>query len=119
MPLNGPQALKEQVVAGFASAAAACGADGREFSGTVGEWLVEAANVPRGPWVLDVGCGQGAASLPAARAAAPEGHVTGIDLDAPLLRQARERALLAGLSNVSFREGDAEDPGWSPRLGAC
>jgi ubiquinone/menaquinone biosynthesis C-methylase UbiE len=114
LPLAGPQALKEQVVAGFASTAPAYDVDGREFFGTVGAELVETVGIPRGAWVLDVGCGKGAVSLPAARAAGPEGHVTGIDLAAPMLTHARERALAAGLSNVTFREGDAEAPQWGP-----
>ncbi len=118
MPLASPAELKRQVAAGFAEASEGYDASGPEFFQTVGEWLVDAAGVPRGAWVLDAGCGKGAVSLPAARAAGPEGHVTGIDLAAPMLAHARDRARRAGLSNVSFREGDAEDPGrypgWEP-----
>jgi ubiquinone/menaquinone biosynthesis C-methylase UbiE len=116
-PLTGPQALKEQVVAGFASAAPAYDADGREFFQTVGQWLVDEVGIPLGAWVLDVGCGKGAVSLPAAKAAGVEGHVTGIDLAVPMLARARERALAAGLTNVTFRKGDAEDPATHPGWG--
>ena len=114
LPLAGPAALKAHVTEGFALTAEAYDADGREFFGAVGAWLVEAVDVPRGAWVLDVGCGKGAVSLPAARAAGPEGHVTGIDLAALMLTRARERAREAGLPNMTFREGDAEDPAAHP-----
>ena len=112
VPLAGPEAMKAQVTAGFAAAADGYDADGTEFFRQVGIWLVEAAEVQAGAWVLDVGCGKGAVSLPAAHATGPGGHVTGIDLAAPMLRHAEERARDAGLTNVSFIEGDAEDPGW-------
>jgi len=115
VPLAGPEAMKAQVAAGFAAAADGYDADGTEFFRQVGIWLVEAAEVPAGAWVLDVGCGKGAVSLPAAHATGPRGHVTGIDLAAPMLRHAAERARHAGLTNVSFVEGDAEDPSRSFR----
>jgi len=118
VPLAGPEAMKTHVAEGFAAAADGYDADGTEFFQRVGTWLVEAVGVPPGAWVLDVGCGKGAVSVPAARAAGPYGYVTGIDLAAPMLEHARQRADQAGLGNVSFKEGDAEDPGthpgWSP-----
>lgn len=44
--------------------------------------------------------------------------MTGIDLAAPMLAHARDRAHRAGAANVTFRDGDAEDPGsypgWEP-----
>jgi O-methyltransferase/aklanonic acid methyltransferase len=64
-PLAGPDALKTHVTEGFAAAAEAYDVDGREFFGQVGRWLVQAAQVPAEAWVLDVGCGKGAASFPA------------------------------------------------------
>jgi ubiquinone/menaquinone biosynthesis C-methylase UbiE len=57
--------------------------------------------------VLDLCCGAGASALPAARAVGPAGHVLGIDVAAPLLALARERAAAQGLANVEFRHGDA------------
>jgi ubiquinone/menaquinone biosynthesis C-methylase UbiE len=118
MPLAGPDALKTQVTTGFAAAAERYDADGTEFFQQVGRWLVDAVKVPVGAWVLDVGCGKGAVSIPAAQAAGPYGHVTGIDLAVPMLVHAKERSQAAGLDNVSFTEGDAEAPdrypGWPP-----
>ncbi len=54
--------------------------------------------------VLDVACGTGNVSLPAARRQA---NVTGVDIAPNLLVQARERALAEGLP-IAFDEGDAE-----------
>jgi SAM-dependent methyltransferase len=114
VPLAGPQAMKTQIADGFAAAADGYDGDGIEFFAPAGAWLAETAQIPAEAWVLDVGCGKGAVSLPAARAAGPRGHVTGIDLAIPMLAHARERARAAGLANVTFEEGDAEDPGTYP-----
>ncbi|HLZ35936.1 MAG TPA: class I SAM-dependent methyltransferase [Nitrospira sp.] len=57
-----------------------------------------------GERVLDVGCGAGQLSLPAARAGA---IVTGIDIAPNLIEQARVRAQAEGLK-IRFDEGDAE-----------
>jgi SAM-dependent methyltransferase len=94
VPLTGPKELKDHVAAGFAAAAETYDADGTEFFQPVGRWLVEAAQVPAEAW--------------------PRGHVTGIDLAAPMLASARDRTRDAGLANVTFQEGDAEDPGTNP-----
>jgi len=58
-----------------------------------------------GERVLDVGCGAGQLSLPAARAGA---EVTGVDIASNLIEQARARAVEAGQA-IRFDEGDAED----------
>ncbi len=55
--------------------------------------------------ILDVACGAGQIALPAARAGA---QVTGIDLAANLVAQARERAQAERLE-IRFDEGDAEN----------
>lgn len=57
-----------------------------------------------GQRVLDVACGAGQLSLPAARAGAT---VTGIDIATNLIEQARARAAAEGLA-IRFEEGDAE-----------
>ena len=57
-----------------------------------------------GESVLDVACGTGNLAIPAARAGA---RVTGIDIAANLIAQARVEAETAGVS-VAFEVGDAE-----------
>ncbi|GII77177.1 methyltransferase [Sphaerisporangium rufum] len=69
--------------------------------------LLRAAAIGPADRVLDVGCGTGQVSRLAARLA-PHGHVTGLDLSAPMLRRARELAAGKGLANVSFVQGDAQ-----------
>lgn len=70
----------------------------------VGESLCEAVNLGAGSLVLDVACGNGNASLAAARRFC---KVIGVDYVPALLERARERAAAERLS-VEFVEGDAE-----------
>jgi SAM-dependent methyltransferase len=70
----------------------------------VGETLSEAAGIAAGERVLDVACGNGNATLAAARRFAV---VTGIDYVPALLERARARAAADGLT-LELREGDAE-----------
>jgi ubiquinone/menaquinone biosynthesis C-methylase UbiE len=72
-----------------------------------GRRLLAAAGIQHGERVLDVGCGNGTVSLKAARAAGPEGSVTGLDLSAPMLEVARRRADEEGLP-VQFVQGDGQ-----------
>ena len=68
------------------------------------EQFVARLNLQPGMKVLDVACGTGNTSIPAARAGAP---VTGADIATNLLEQARTRAAKEGLE-MQFDEGDAE-----------
>ena len=95
---------------GFAAAAEGYDATGTEFFRVMGEHLVAQAGIGPGAVVLDIGCGKGAVTLPAARAAGPDGQVTGIDLAVPMLDHARRAAEQAGLPMVTFGPGDAADP---------
>jgi len=67
------------------------------------EFLARVAVGP-GTRMLDVGCGAGQIAIPAARAGA---RVTGVDIAANLIAQARARAQAEGV-DVQFDEGDAE-----------
>ncbi|HLY08409.1 MAG TPA: methyltransferase domain-containing protein [Planctomycetota bacterium] len=67
--------------------------------------LVRFAGVRAGQAVLDVACGTGPVAITAARRGA---RVTGLDLTPELLAQARDSAPIAGLSDVVWKEGDAE-----------
>lgn len=70
-----------------------------------GESLCEAVDLPAGSRVLDVACGNGNASLAAARRFC---NTTGIDYVPELLARARERARAERL-DIEFVEGDAEN----------
>ena len=70
----------------------------------VGESLCEAVDLRSGQSVLDVACGNGAATLAAARRFCT---VTGLDYVPSLLARAEERARAERL-DVAFVEGDAE-----------
>src|SRR5919106_6716605 len=71
----------------------------------LGELVVERAGVEPGMDVLDVACGTGNVSIPAARAGA---RVTGLDFAPGLLEIARERAADA-MVEIEFVEGDAQE----------
>jgi SAM-dependent methyltransferase len=71
----------------------------------VGESLCEAADLRAGQAVLDVACGNGTATLSAARRYC---KVTGLDYVPSLLAQAEERARAERLE-IAFVEGDAEE----------
>jgi ubiquinone/menaquinone biosynthesis C-methylase UbiE len=71
---------------------------------SAGETLVEAAGIEPGMEVLDVACGTGNATIPAAKLAA---RVTGLDFAPRLLAEARERAADA-MVEVELVEGDAQ-----------
>jgi ubiquinone/menaquinone biosynthesis C-methylase UbiE len=60
--------------------------------------------IPAGARLLDVACGAGQIAIPAARAGI---QVTGLDIAANWIKQARARAASEGLT-VQFDEGDAE-----------
>src|SRR5687767_15983947 len=65
----------------------------------------ERLDIQPGTRLLDVGCGAGQLTIPAARRGI---DVTGLDLAANLVEQARRRAAEEGLE-VQVDEGDAED----------
>ena len=71
----------------------------------VGELIVQRAGVEPGMDLLDVACGTGNATLPAAKAGA---RVTGLDFAPALLEVARERAADA-MVEIDFVEGDAQE----------
>jgi SAM-dependent methyltransferase len=66
---------------------------------------MDAARVAAGERVIDIGCGCGDTTIALAGAVGPGGHVLGVDVSAPMLARAKQRA--AGLGNVAFVEADA------------
>jgi SAM-dependent methyltransferase len=77
---------------------------------SAGELLVQRAEVEPGMDVLDVACGTGNATIPAARLGA---RVTGLDLVPELLAIARERAADA-MVEVEWVAGDAQQLPFAP-----
>lgn len=69
--------------------------------------LLGAAAIGRAEHVIDIGCGAGSTTRAAGRLAI-EGGALGVDLSAPLLRQAVRRARQDDLTNVRFEHGDAQ-----------
>lgn len=76
-----------------------------------GDRVLAAAALRPGERVLDVGCGNGALSLDAARVVGPGGHVTGLDLSVPMLEVARRRAAQRQTA-VDFVQADAQIAGF-------
>jgi SAM-dependent methyltransferase len=71
-----------------------------------GEALVADVGVGPGMRVLDLGCGDGTTTLPAARLGA---DVLGVDLAGNLVAEGNRRAREEGLTNCRFQEGDASN----------
>jgi SAM-dependent methyltransferase len=73
---------------------------------------------PQPGWaVLDVGCGAGFDSQIAAQYVGPQGKIIGVDLSEQMLAVACQGVAAAGLANVDFRQGLAEqlpvESGWA------
>ena len=103
-----PAGYKEMEKAAYSSYAASF----EEFGSAIFEGLavplLDRALLMPGNVVLDVACGIGIPTLAAAAIVAPGGHVTGVDIAPGMIELARTRAMNRGLTNVTFREGDAE-----------
>jgi SAM-dependent methyltransferase len=72
--------------------------------------LLEHAAVQPGERVLDVACGTGSVTLPAAWAVGPEGHVLATDISEAMVRRTAEEAWREGVGWVETRRANAEDP---------
>ncbi|HEY1356218.1 MAG TPA: class I SAM-dependent methyltransferase [Solirubrobacterales bacterium] len=71
-----------------------------------GEELVAKLGITDGMQVLDLGCGDGTTAIPEAQLGA---DVLGVDIAANLVAAGSARAEALGLTNVTFRVGDATD----------
>jgi ubiquinone/menaquinone biosynthesis C-methylase UbiE len=78
-------------------------ADTMRKSGTE---LVGKLGITKGMQVLDLGCGDGTTAIPEARLGA---EVLGVDIARNLVEAGNIQVRVEGLSNISFREGDASD----------
>lgn len=71
-----------------------------------GTALVAKLGITKGMDVLDLGCGDGTTAIPAARLGA---NVQGVDIARNLVEAGNARVKAEGLTNITFREGDAID----------
>ncbi|MCF2489326.1 class I SAM-dependent methyltransferase [Dyadobacter sp. CY347] len=71
-----------------------------------GSALVAKLGITAGADVLDLGCGDGTTAIPAAKLGA---NVQGVDIARNLVEAGNARAKAEGLTNITFREGDAID----------
>ncbi|WP_405056588.1 class I SAM-dependent methyltransferase [Kribbella sp. NBC_01505] len=75
--------------------------------------LLRAAGIRNGEQVLDLGCGTGS-STRAAGWLAGSGSALGVDLSAPMLKVATQRARATGVRNATFLQADAEVHAFEP-----
>lgn len=64
--------------------------------------IVELISPQPGESVLDLACGTGLVTFPAADAAGPDGKVIGVDISSGMLNQARSKQAKANTTNVHF-----------------
>jgi len=71
--------------------------------------LLELADLEPGERVLDIACGTGLVTFPAARAVGPGGRVVGTDLSQEMVNRAADEARALGVGHATFERMDAED----------
>jgi ubiquinone/menaquinone biosynthesis C-methylase UbiE len=76
------------------------------FIGPFAQVLVEWAELPAGASVLDVGCGTGAATRLAAERVGPSGSVTGVDVNAGMIEEAKSLPAVQGAA-IEWHEQSA------------
>ncbi|WP_009631592.1 class I SAM-dependent methyltransferase [Synechocystis sp. PCC 7509] len=70
--------------------------------------LIQLAQISPGQQVLDIATGTGMVALEAAQIVQPGGQVIGVDISTGMLKQARRKVEILGLTNVEFQLADAE-----------
>lgn len=71
--------------------------------------LLEAAGLKRGQKVLEVGCGPGFFTIPAARIVGEEGHVCAVDINPYAVARVRRKIAREGIKNVAPLFANASD----------
>ncbi|WP_428514608.1 class I SAM-dependent methyltransferase [Roseovarius sp.] len=72
------------------------------------ELLLDRAGLQAGDRVVDIGCGTGAGLIAEAKIVGEAGHVTGLDVSAPMLDLARQRLDAEGVANATCVLADAQ-----------
>jgi ubiquinone/menaquinone biosynthesis C-methylase UbiE len=75
---------------------------------TAHERVLLAADLRPGQQVIDIACGTGMVTIPAATEVGPDGHVLATDISPKMVDDTARRARQAGLTNVEVRRCDAE-----------
>jgi ubiquinone/menaquinone biosynthesis C-methylase UbiE len=70
--------------------------------------ILDRLDLKPGMRVLDVGCGPGRVSIPAAQRVGPEGLVVSLDVQAGMLEKLQERAAARGAANIQTVLGPVE-----------
>ena len=78
------------------------------INGPVGEWLIEQLEPRRGETFLELAAGPGDTGFEIARRVEPGGKVISTDIAPSMVEGARRRAADLGVTNVEFREMDAQ-----------
>ncbi len=73
------------------------------------ETILNEIGLQRGMTFMDIGCGQGFFSVPAAKIVGDSGQVYCLDTNSASIDKIREKATIAGLTNLFLRIGKAED----------
>jgi ubiquinone/menaquinone biosynthesis C-methylase UbiE len=76
--------------------------------------LIEKSDLQPGQMVLDVSCGSGLVTFPAADKVQQGGTVVGTDISDNMLKKAEEEARKRDIHNVSFQQMDAENLEFEP-----
>lgn len=69
--------------------------------------IVRRLELQPGIKVLDVGCGPGRLTIPAAKQVGPQGEVTAVDIQSGMLLKASKKAQAADLKNIRFLQAGA------------
>jgi ubiquinone/menaquinone biosynthesis C-methylase UbiE len=77
----------------------------QDQASTLAEMLHSDTFYPAGSRVLEAGCGVGAQTITLA-ANSPDAHIISVDISESSVAQARKKTEDAGLTNVSFQQGD-------------
>ena len=73
--------------------------------------LLDGLGLKPGMRLLDVGCGPGRVSIPAARRVGPDGQVVALDVQAAMLEKLQRRAATGGVANIRTVLGPVEAAG--------
>jgi ubiquinone/menaquinone biosynthesis C-methylase UbiE len=107
MPAELDIRLRAEAIAAWDAAADRRDHSALGFLSLAADRTISALELEPGMRVLDVASGTGTAAILAARAVAPSGRVTGVDLSDSMLEVAREKTARAGLDGVlEFRRAD-------------